>query len=172
MCLAPDFPFRREHLAQPMQDDGWIDRNKIVVVFCDAKKGAQDLNDTWAVQDRKVMESFLALVGIIPDNLPAEREAVAADLYNHGKSEAAKGYLITTLLMNHDPDEHVQRRWPKAPRVSLPDALQFIHARFAAYSGVKTDHGQWQPSGQRIWNKFRKHKRCQSDFVRAILREI
>jgi hypothetical protein len=47
--LGVRFRHRREHLNQPMKDDDWIERaRRNIVVFCDAKKGAQDFNNAWA----------------------------------------------------------------------------------------------------------------------------
>ena len=76
--LGVRFRYRREHLAQPMKDDAWIEQaNRTIVVFCDAKKGANDFNDAWTARDQKVMESFLALIGVIPE---ARWDHVSADL--------------------------------------------------------------------------------------------
>src|SRR3974377_1531790 len=55
------FRYRREHLNRPMIDDDWIERDgRTIVVFCDAKQGAQGFNPAWRSDRRRAMESFLA----------------------------------------------------------------------------------------------------------------
>ena len=135
MSSACDSQRRREHLANPMEDHAWIEKvARTIVVFCDAKNGAQDFNDSWTRRDRKVMESFLALVGILPEACWRE---VANDLYLKGRSSPEEGLLLTTLLVHHDPWFRVPLRWPDAPRIQLSDALRFIHERFELYRNVK-----------------------------------
>jgi hypothetical protein len=168
--LGVRFRFRREHLKNPMKDAPWIEEAKqTIVVFCEAKKNSADLNSSWADQQRKIMESFLALVGAIP---PGDREIVAKDLYTSGRSVSAKGLLVTTLLVNHAPSGMAARRWPDAPRIDLAEALEFIHDRFQKYQRIKTDHGQWRPSGRRIWDIYIKHWSSPADFIEQVLREI
>jgi len=153
-----------------MSDDTWVEEAKrSIVVFCEAKKGPQDLNPSWASPERKVMESFLALVGAVSPKL---QPAVAKDLYAAGRSELADGFLITTLLINHDPCGRVIRRWPNAPRVTLSDALDFVYGRFRSYEMIKTDHSQWRPSGHRLWDRFEQHRYSRDDFVERLLQEI
>jgi len=108
-----------------MKDDDWIARaNRTVVVFCEAKKGADDFNPAWTNRDRMTMESFLALVGIIPrDHWPR----VANELYEAGRSDVNQEILITTLLM------HVATRLKSAQQIQLKHAIRFIHRRFKRY---------------------------------------
>src|SRR5262249_44491398 len=74
------FRHRREHLSKPMLDDNWVERaGRTIVVFCDAKMGARDFNRAWSNQRRKIMESFLALVGAVPRGL---WDQVACELYD------------------------------------------------------------------------------------------
>ena len=60
--LGVRFKNRREHLDNPMTDDEWIEgARKNIVVFCDAKRGARDINQTWRCRNKEILESFLAL---------------------------------------------------------------------------------------------------------------
>lgn len=66
--LGVRFRWRREHIADPMRDDDWVRvSDRTIVVFCDAKKGPEDLNPTWTDRNQKMMESFLTLIGVLPD---------------------------------------------------------------------------------------------------------
>src|SRR6266403_1768319 len=48
------FKHRREHFRDPMIDDDWIEQAKrTIVVFCDAKTGARDINLPWQNRERK-----------------------------------------------------------------------------------------------------------------------
>lgn len=169
--LGVRFRFRREHLAQPMFDDGWVEEeHSTIVVFCDAKKGAQDFNSTWWQREKKIMEHFLALVGVLPQG---RWQKVAEDLYENGFSRRARSYLITTLLVYHDQTGLVdQFHWPHAQRIQIRDALRFIHLRFNEYANVKSDHGQWMPSGHRLWDLYKANRNDLSDFTKTVLREI
>lgn len=168
--LGVRFRYRREHLVQPMMDDEWIEQaNRTIVVFCDAKEGPQDFNDTWTTNSRKVMESFLALVGVMPSDC---WDHVARDLYDCGFSRPKADLLVTTLLIHEDKDRKVQPRWPQAPRIQLTDALRFIHKRFYNFHNPKEAHGQWKPSGHRLWNLYDNHKHDEARFVSEVAREI
>jgi hypothetical protein len=168
--LGVRFRYRKEHLIRPMKDDAWIEAaGRSIVVFCEAKRGPEDLNPSWANRDRKIIESFLALVGAVP---PACQKQVADELYATGQSGSIDGFLITTLLMNHDPNQLVQQRWSTAPRVSLGDALSFIHGRLRAYEKIKMDHGQWPQSGVSLWGKYSSAKGSKEEFIAGVLGEI
>ncbi len=165
--LGVRFLHRREHLAEPMDDDNWIGQIKrTIVVFCDAKIGAQDFNDAWINRDKKVMESFLALVGVIPQT---EWASVAHQLYETGRSEPDGNVLITMLLMHHDPKGRVSKRLKSAQQIQIEHALRFIHKRFKKYHAVKTPHGQWEPSGHAIWDLYCKSRHSEDEFVSDVL---
>ena len=168
--LGVRFRYRREHLNDPMQDDDWIEKaRRNILVFCEVKTGAQDLNASWALRNRNMMESFLGLIGIVP---PEYAPGVVEDLYDHGRSERVDGLLITTLLINHDLDCIVPYRWKEAQRISISHALEFIHHRFSLYRNLKSDNRQWHDSGQLLWRLFNGNWRSQDQFVESILREI
>lgn len=168
--LGVRFRYRREHLDQPMKDDDWIARaNRTVVVFCEAKKGADDFNPAWTSRDKMTMESFLALVGVIPrDHWPR----VANELYEAGRSDVNQEVLITALLMHHDPKRLVSTRLKSAQQIQLEHALRFIHRRFKKYHSVKTPHGQWEPSGHAIWNLYSSFRRSEDRFVNSVMERI
>jgi len=168
--LGVRFQHRREHLSQPMKDDDWIERvQRTIVVFCDAKKGAQDFNNAWTNRDEQVMESFLALVGVVPR---VQWTNVAKELYERGRSEPGPELLITTLLINHDPNCKVSMRWKSAEVVQIEHALRFIHRRFNEYHSVKTPHGQWEPSGHEIWDLYNGLRHSEDDFTICIMKRI
>jgi hypothetical protein len=153
-----------------MKDDQWVEEAKrIIVVFCEAKKNAADLNRSWADQQRKPIESFLALVGAVA---PGDRQIVANDLYATGRSTSAKGLLVTTLLINHAPFGMAERRWPDAPRIGLSEALEFTHGRFQHYQRIKAEHRQWAASGHRMWDVYIRNWDSRADFTKQILHEI
>jgi hypothetical protein len=159
------FRHRREHLDKPMIDDDWIERAKrTIVVFCDVKKGAQDFNPAWLNQRRRVMESFLALVGVIPEGL---WDQTARELYGSGRSEPNPDILITALLAHHDPQQLVSLRWKSAEILQLGHALRFVHGRFSAYDVVKRSHDQWEPSGHALWALYDRYRWSEDDFVKA-----
>ena len=116
-----------------------------------------------------MMESFLALVGILPE---CRRAAVSDELYRYGRSEPDETLLITTLLIHHDPEGLVEPRWPIAKTIQLRDALRFIHRRFNEYHNVKLPHGQWAPSGQALWDRYRDHRNDDGTFVQVVLHEL
>jgi len=153
-----------------MPDAEWTVRDKrTVVVFCDASKGAKEFNAAWEKQE--VIERFLAFVGIIRDDDELFPKVIN-DLCTSGKSLAAEDYLITGLLMTHDPHERAEKtRWRDAERVSLSEALAFIYDRFNEYRNIKTAHGQWRPSGHRLWDVFNRSF-DQEEFVAKVLSEI
>jgi hypothetical protein len=168
--LGVRFQYRREHLDQPMKDDDWIARaGRTIVVFCEAKKGAADFNPAWTNRDKMTMESFLALVGIIPRE---HWSSVANELYEVGRSEVNRDVLITALLMNHDPESKVSTRLKRAQQVQLEHALWFIHRRFKTYHAVKTPHGQWEPSGHTIWDIYNSCRRSEGQFAKAVMERI
>jgi hypothetical protein len=168
--LGVRFQHRREHFANPMEDDAWITKAaSTIVVFCDAKRGARDFNDSWTRRDRRVMESFLALVGIVPQ---IRWRKVAQDLYRRGQSSPKKGLLLTTLLVHHDPSSMAPVRWPDAPRVQLGHALRFIHERFEIYRNIKSAHTQWDASGHRLWDLYDERRGNADEFVSTVLLEI
>jgi hypothetical protein len=159
------FRHRREHLSRPMIDDDWIERAKrTIVVFCDAKKGAYGFNRAWVNHRRKIMESFLALVGVIPREI---WDRVARDLYDNGRSEPSPDLLITALLVHHDPQRQVSLRWKGAAVVQLGQALQFIHRRLNAYDVIKRSHDQWESSGHSLWWLYDRFHCSEAEFVNA-----
>jgi hypothetical protein len=167
--LGVRFRHRREHLSQPMKDDDWIEQaNRTIVVFCDAKKGAYDFNEAWTNREGRIMESFLALVGIIPRS---EWPSVANELYKTGRSELLN-ILITALLMHHDPEHRVSMRLRSAQQIQIEHALRFIHRRFNAYHSVKTPHAQWEPSGHTIWDLYNGSRHSEDQFVDSIMLQI
>jgi hypothetical protein len=164
------FRYRREHLSKPMFDDVWVERaEQTIVVFCDAKKGANDFNSAWLNQRRQIIESFLALIGVIPGGL---WDRVARELYDNGCSEPSPDLLITALLIHHDPQQQVSLRWKAAKVIQIAHALQFIHRRFKAYDMIKRSHGQWEPSGHSLWRLYDRHHWSEDDFVNAGLSSI
>ncbi|PWT84236.1 MAG: hypothetical protein C5B58_05030 [Acidobacteria bacterium] len=168
--LGVRFRYRREHLDQPMKDDDWIAQtNRTIVVFCEAKKRADDFNPAWTKRDKMTMESFLALVGVIPRKLWPH---VANELYEAGRSEVNQEALITTLLINHDPERRVSTRLKLAQHIQLEHALRFIHRRFKKYHSVKTPHGQWEPSGHAIWNLYSSFRSSEDRFVNLVMDRI
>jgi hypothetical protein len=161
--------FRHRRELRQMMDDEWIEgENRTIVVLCDAKRGAEDFNKAWTNRRREVMESALAFVGVIPQ---CEWSRVAGELYDIGRSEW-QDILITLLLIHHDPDHQVSRLQLKsAKQIQIEHASRFIHKRFSEWGTVKTDHNQWEPSGQRIWDLY-YCTRGPEDFVKSIMREI
>lgn len=170
--LGVRFKHRCEHLRDPMKDDDWIEqKDSTIVVFCEVKRGADGFNDAWFSKDRKMMESFLALVGLIPQGTEAWQNAVV-DLYEHGAAQVFPEQIITLLLINEDPEGIVSDIPPRAKNISLSHALEFIHRRFDRYSSIKTDHGQWNASGTRLWNLWITNRRDRKGFVDCVLDEI
>jgi hypothetical protein len=164
------FQYRREHLSNPMADDDWVQHSqRTIVVFCDAKTGAHDFNRSWSNRRRRIMESFLALVGVIPDIL---WDRVARELYDNGRSEPDPNLLITALLIHHDPQQQVLLRWKAAKVIQIEDALQFIHRRFKAYEAIKRSHEQWETSGHSLWQLYDRHHWSEDEFVKAGLSSI
>ncbi len=159
------FRYRREHLDNPMVDDDWIERvERTIVVFCDAKKGAHGFNRAWSNQRRRIMESFLALVGVIPDGL---WDQAARELYERGRSEPSPDLLITALLIHHDPQQQALLRWKGAEIVQLGHAFRFVHRRFRAYDVIKRSHEQWEKSGHSLWRLYDRYRWSEDEFVRA-----
>jgi len=167
--LGVRFPHRQEHLANPMSDDDWIGNNplKTLVVFCDAKASDRDFNDAWFHEDRKVMESFLSLVGASPESA---RPAIASQLYKCGRASDGDT-LYLNLLLNSDPERRVAMRWPQAQGVQIKDALTFIFKRFSAYKGIKLDHGQWNLAGHSLWDEVAV-SRTSEEFALGVMRKI
>jgi hypothetical protein len=159
------FRHRREHLSKPMLDDDWVElAARMIVVFCDAKKGASDFNPAWLKQQRRTIESFLALVGVIPEGL---WDTTARELYDNGRSEPSPDLIITALLVHHDPQQQVSLRWKAAMVVQLGHALQFVHRRFKSYDVVKRSHEQWERSGHLLWQLYDRLRSSEDDFVKA-----
>lgn len=153
-----------------MKDDDWIEQtNRTIVVFCDAKKGAYDFNEAWMNREGRIMESFLALVGVIPR---LEWQRVANELYEVGRSDLKQNMLITALLIHHDPERRVSMRLKSAQKIQIEHALRFIYQRFNAYHSVKTPHGQWEPSGHKIWDLYNSSRRSEDQFVKSVMDQI
>ena len=164
------FKHRREHFRDPMIDDDWIEQTKrTIVVFCDAKTGARDINLPWQNRERKTMESFLAFVGIFPREV---WDRVASELYTNGRSESCPDVLITCLLVHHDPQRLVSPRWNSTQVIQIERALSFIHRRFRGYRSIKRSHDQWEPSGNTLWDLYELHRRSERAFVTAGLAAI
>jgi hypothetical protein len=137
-----------------MRDDEWIyGTEKSWIVFAEAKTGVRDFNRSWTREDRRVMESFIALASALPR---AEWSEAAASLYRDGFYDGNPSFRVSTFLLNDDridgsPRGNGERvlegvidfayRWPAAPRMSLQRAVRFIHSRFARFENIKTDHG-------------------------------
>jgi len=161
---------RREHLKDPMRDAEWVeDAKRTIVVFCDAKTNARDFNAAWTLHQRYILESFLALVGAVPENLWAQ---TARELYETGRSEPSPDVLVTVLLVNHDPRGQAPTRLRSAQVIQLADAFRFVHRRFNKYRQIKRENSQWEASGHALWNLFEKHRRSEDAFVIAGLRAI
>jgi hypothetical protein len=183
--LGVRFSHRREHLNDPMHDDEWVyETDKSWIIFAEAKTGIRDFNSSWARRDRQVMESFLALVGALPES---EWNRAADSLYRDGFYDGNSQFRISTFLLNDDPDNGVLQsdhepiekdayrltyRWPRAPRTSLQRALRFIHSRLRRFETVKTDHGQWNASGHRLWDIYRENRQSPHAFEALVLCEI
>lgn len=166
--LGVRFRHRCEHLNEPMRDDEWIkEANRTIVVICDAKRGAEDFNEAWTNRDRKVMESVLAFVGVIP---PCEWSRVAGELYDIGRSEW-QDILITLLLIHHDPHDQISRL-KSAKQIQIEHASRFIHRRFKEHGTIKLDHNQWGPSGKTLWDLYEQFRNLEDQFVASIMSEL
>jgi hypothetical protein len=163
------FKYRAEHLKDPMPDDNWVgDAKKTLVVFCEIKRGAGNINKAWRNRSRKMMESFLALVGIASPDRCGE---LADRLYETGQA-VEEDFIIRTLLIHHDPTHLVQPLWAETKVIQLACALRFIHGRFGRYRSIKTDQSQWEPSGHDLWVAFEKNRTHCEEFVDEVLRQI
>jgi hypothetical protein len=76
------------------------------------------------------------------------------------------------LLIHHDPANQVTMRLKSAQRIQIVHALQFIHRRFNKYHSVKTPHGQWEPSGHKIWDLYNSSRHSKDRFVKSVMNEI
>lgn len=164
------FRYRREHLKSPMVDEDWVTRrDSTIVVFCEVKKGQEDFNASWRSENRKTIESFLSIVGVISER---DWESVAHQLYEEGHCEPEPHLLLTTLLIHGGPALPEPTCWKSAPRIPIFVALRFVHRRFSARGNLKRDHSQWEPSGQRLWGHFESYEKSEARFVDAVLHEI
>lgn len=115
------------------------------------------------------MESFLALVGVVPRDC---WKHVARDLYANGLAKPSGDLLVTTLLIHEDKRGIVRPHWPDAPRVQITHALRFVHHRFYEYHNPKTPHVQWNPAGHRLWDLYCRYRNSPEKFVAEVASEV
>ena len=188
--LGVRFRHRREHLNDPMDDDKWMTIwDKDWAVFVEAKTGTGDFNKSWFRRDRKIMETFLGLLGAIP---PKEKLQAETNLYNHGYFKS-KTLVVTMVLLNNGDKKEITAdvdNWPKVGGVEEKDeedayferlcpvhlnhrhALGFIYNRLERYLDIKSDHSHWDAAGHFLWGKFlecHRDKTGGADFQTKIL---
>lgn len=164
------FRYRKEHLENPMIDADWLTKSdSTVVVFCEVKARRGDFNPSWLKSSRRMLESFLAFVGVVPESRWSD---VARELYSNGYCRAEKHLIITALLIHGAGEAGEEDQWKAAPRIKLRSALSFMHARFTDHGNLKRDHSQWEESGSRLLDLFDQFEKSRSGFEDFILAEI
>jgi hypothetical protein len=144
------FPYRAENLLRPMEDDPRFTTvgEKILVVLVEVKTGEMRLNGPWTNRDRNNMLRVLRAIGPLGRE---ESRLAARALYEHG-SYRSQLYQIVLVCIGSRINPNLRHSHPAVEQITWDDVTHFIYDRFRAYQNEKRSHGQWNQTGQNLWN--------------------
>jgi hypothetical protein len=154
--IAVRFPFRAENLLRPMKDDPDIARDglRTRIIFAEVKTSVCSLNGPWTNKDRRNMQRLLSAVGVFPKDMI---ESVAQSLYERGFYNDSH-YHTSLFCVGSVRNPQVTADYPDVPQKTWDQVAEFIFNRFAMYKDQKVSHQQWDETGKRLWDVFRKAK--------------
>jgi hypothetical protein len=164
--LGVRFPYRKELLKNPMDDDPIFTEfeNKPHIVLAEVKRGICELNTSWKEPENKIFQSILTAIGALPDDLIDEAACV---LHADGIFEKGPCY-VSLFLIGNQPDTELQDKRRKITQITWCQVLAFIHYRFKKYRTVKSSHCQWDEAGRLLWDVFDEHQSEETKFIAEI----
>jgi hypothetical protein len=144
------FPERKENLARPMKDE-IEDTSKIIFVIADATTGDCKINDSWQKAD--VIKSVLTSLGVVRDS-HRDLDTIVSNICNKGFYALPDRYF-SFLSVGKNKDT-LPEKYKNVYQYTWDEILKFIHNRFKNYSREKANHGQWNETGQFLWDEFKK----------------
>lgn len=147
--LGVRFPYRSELLINPMKDYSVFyefagDRPSIFIA--EVKSGSCQLNGPWTKPDRENMQRALKAIGALPET---EVEEAADALYTTRKYDSAS-YAVRLFGVGESVGDFTERH-PNAIALTWEQIITFIFDRFRQYHRQKSDHGQWDVTGKRLF---------------------
>ncbi len=166
--LAVRFPHRHELImsGNPMKDHSVFDLGgKIDLVIAEVKLGQCNLNGPWTKPVRQNMHRVLYAVGAYPED---QVKIIAIELYqNQYYEDDGIRCRLFALGRNKSVDLNpnvVQLRWS--------DILGFIHRRFIKYEKYKTQHCQWDETGEYLFRTATQFRQDKDAFVQLVLSRL
>lgn len=167
--LGVRFPFRRELLQNPMEDDPIFFREPALpfIIIGEAKSGLCAINQSWLSPDKLNLERVLSLIGAFQPN---DNPRIAQAVRENG-CYVDDRYRVSLLLIGSRTNEALRGRMPEVPQVTWRQIAGFIFQRFYRYRRQKLLHDQWDETGHRIWSIFSGSREEQRQFCDRLLCE-
>jgi len=149
-ALGVRFPDRAENLICPMADDPRLvspDR-RVHFVLAEVKNGGASINPSWLDPQRRNVLRTIRAVGVAD---PARSERIAERICSKGGYTSPRLRAEIVCLCERTSAE-LSRRLPNARQITWDDIMTFIYSRFRAYIKQKRSHGQWDETGQLLWD--------------------
>ncbi len=165
--LAVRFPFRKELALSemPMEDHPvFSSHSKIDLIICEIKTGLCALNGPWTKPERKNMNRVLYAVGAFPRELVPE---VAKSLYQKQFFED-ENYRVRLFAIGTTKNRDLSN---SVTQLTWDQILTFIYERFRKYRDAKSQHIQWDITGQRLYKKMENHWTAE-EFARDVRGEM
>jgi len=163
--LGVRFPHRQE---EEMQDDQKFTKvNYPYIVMVEIKTKGSCLNPSWTDPKRGNAERFLRFIGPYPE---ADVPRIAKCLYADGCYEDTRA-KISFVMVGDTAENEVKARWKKVLCFDWDAIGRFIHKRLTTTLSVKTDHRQWDATGQLLYS-LADANRAEEDFLSAFRTRI
>jgi hypothetical protein len=149
--LGVRFPFRKENLSRPMEDD--IKRlavpdSQIYILVVEVKSVECSLNGPRTRHEKKNMQKVLAAVGALAE---ARLDEVASALYSNGRFQS-DDRVVSLCCIGRSRSELIEKKFPEVPQVVFSEILGFVYQRLKNYQREKAQHEQWDEHGKALWN--------------------
>jgi len=154
--IAARFPYRVElpENKNPMQDDKRLilKPKKIRIILAEVKKGRCKLNSAWTNPDKGNMQQIMSALGAID----SKTSKFASDkLCKNGYYEDEK-FLFSLCCLGKETNNATRKRLQNVPQITWNHVLSFIYDRFKKYEIYKSQHQQWDSTGQNLFKHYQK----------------
>jgi hypothetical protein len=145
--LGVRFPYRDE---LGMKDFAPLanQKNKTLVLIAEVKRGGVcRLNGPWTNPKENNLPRVLSAIGCFSCE---EIEAASSSLYSNEYYEN-QATVIRMIAIAAKKNKLYENSKPNVLQITWKEALGFIHSRFREHRLQKTDHGQWNCTGKKLW---------------------
>lgn len=125
---------------------------KIHNAIAEVKKGPCQLNGPWSQPEKRNMNRVMQIIGAFPQDM---NDDVASSLYQNKYFEDDDFFV--RLFAIGDSKVHFDE-YKNVVQITWYEILEFIYDRFNNYQRFKTQHRQWDQTGQRLFELVKQIK--------------